>query len=172
MGMFSYVCTKCGEKEQFDFCEPCVVKIGDIYVNTFGYQRGDRKIRLSYMYALTLLRLAPRFISYRHGSVYVGVTGKTMPVNVNVIQFQQYCRGGEIVWSEIYCADGGSSADKGEPLSAAALAQQHGTMITDMLKKSSSWGFGQYCSESDDPENRNCVPKDLVVLDKLEESML
>jgi hypothetical protein len=61
MGFRSYRCTKCGgEKYQFDFCESCVVKLGDIYVKgkysgyVLGYQQGNcRRIR-SYLYALTV----------------------------------------------------------------------------------------------------------------------
>jgi hypothetical protein len=37
MGQFSYVCTKCGKKDQFDWMTGCVVKIGSVHVKgTYG----------------------------------------------------------------------------------------------------------------------------------------
>jgi hypothetical protein len=34
IGMFSYACTKCGSKSQFDLANQCVLKIGDLYAHS------------------------------------------------------------------------------------------------------------------------------------------
>jgi len=46
MGMFSYACTKCREKSQFDWANQCVLKIGDVYVRGYYNSYGGVKIRM------------------------------------------------------------------------------------------------------------------------------
>ena len=80
--------------------------------------------------------------------------------------------GNGIVWSETCCAsEEGSSASKGEPTSAESFRQRV-KMCMDKIRKSRSSGQCDSDSDYEDPENRNCVPKDVAVLDHLEESML
>lgn len=47
MGMFSYSCTKCGGKDQFDWMNGCVVKIGGFYVRATYDGYGRAKIAVT-----------------------------------------------------------------------------------------------------------------------------
>lgn len=98
MGMFSYACTKCGEKSQFDYVEHCVVKIGDLYFKG-------------------------KYNSY--GVVEIKLDGSSKPVESFDIQFHDnLCQHADtiLISTEIYC--GGAT----DPQQCHIRSRQQGRM--------------------------------------------
>lgn len=144
MGMFSYSCTKCGDKAQHDWANCCVLKIGGVYVRGYYQMYGGVKIQVATK------------------------DGKETTVMAYHEQFREYfdcwdLSSDALLATEIYC-DGDGDQDE-----LILLCQFRGAERAAML---SSLTKGGRQEEEGDGSERFCAPEGIAILDILDESML
>jgi hypothetical protein len=142
IGMFSYACTKCGSKSQFDWANQCVLKIGDLYARS--------------CYDL-------------HGGVSIRIKGGSKPtIMAYHQQFAQYFTGWDDVSSnavlvyENYCYDNGTQ----DPIKL--LSQKRGMDRMAVLRGM----MEGVDTEDEEGSDRHCAPKGITILDTVDVSTL
>lgn len=141
-GMFSYSCSKCGDKEQFDWADQCVLKVGHLFVR--GY-----------------------YDSY--GGVEGAPADKKGKKGATVLAYHEQFRQFFGCWTlssdcllatKIYC-DGDGNQDSGILLNQSR-GNDRMAMLRGML----------FEVEDGDGCDRHCAPKRITILGALHHSML
>ena len=154
MGMFSYACSKCGGKIQFDWMEKVVVKIAgasdDLYVR--GKYDGN-------------------------GYVEISIAGKddntARSVTAYPGQFQQFfgvwdISNNALLASKIYC-DGNGSGDDESSLNMHKFVKNQMKALEVLLGRGN---IDDLDDDEEDEEPRHCAPDGIEVLEALPEAIL
>lgn len=175
MGMFSYICTKCGPKEQFDWMDACVVKL----VKFAKKKKDEKKTQDDNDEKKTLNDNGDDDIYVRgqydgYGHVKVAVQGQEElalvlpPSNLQV----PFWEDGQLVATAIFCngnfSNGGDAADMTNLMHT--MAKEHGNFFKAMAAGGRNFNMDDYDSDSEEEEEqqiRICVPKDVTVLNEL-----